>query len=80
MIKLQIMFAASFVDLLGSQALDLDLDFSCPFCLDVGGRLSIFKWSGNTHHFGSSKTLFPQLCHYSASRLSVTKAMLCISF
>lgn len=78
MIKLQIMFAASFVDLVGSQA--LDFDFSCPFCLDVGGRLSIFEWSGNTHHFGSSKTLFAQLCRYSASRLSVTKAVLCISF
>lgn len=41
MIKLKIMFAASFVDLVRSQA--LDFNFSCPFYLDVGGRLSIFK-------------------------------------
>lgn len=44
MIKLKIMFAASFVGLVVSQA--LNFNFSCPFYLNVGDRLSIFqvKW------------------------------------
>ena len=41
MIKLEIMFAVSFVGLVGPQA--LNFDFSCPFCLDEGSGPSIFE-------------------------------------
>lgn len=64
------MLYTSFVDLVGSLA--LDFNSSGLFYLDAFS-------SGNSHHFVSSKRLFPQLCRYSASRLSMTKAVLCIS-